>query len=101
MKVVIDIPEKTYHRIQALVSNDYFEHDICGDSMRRIASGTPLPKGCGDLVDRNAFDIDNLDRAYDDNFELDFGRLYTKDVENMIANIPAIIEADKESEVEE
>ena len=51
MQVVIDIPEKTYYRIQALVSSDYFEHDICGDSMQRIANGTPLPKGHGRLID--------------------------------------------------
>lgn len=48
MKIVIDIDEKTYRRIQALVNADYFEHDICGYSMQRIANGTPYedrPKG--------------------------------------------------------
>ena len=51
MKLVIDIPENTYKRIQALAINDYFEHDICGYSMQRIANGTPLPKGHGRLID--------------------------------------------------
>lgn len=51
IEVIVKIPEKTYKRIQALVRDDYFEHDICGDSMRRIADGTPLPKGHGDIVD--------------------------------------------------
>ena len=59
MQIVIDIPEKTYHRIQALVMDDYFEHDICGYSMRRIANGTPLPKGHGRLIDADAL-IDTL-----------------------------------------
>ena len=41
MKLIIDIPEETYRRIQALANVDYFEHDICGYSMKRIAKGTP------------------------------------------------------------
>lgn len=41
MKIVIDIDNETYGRIQALVNADYFEHDICGYSMQRIANGTP------------------------------------------------------------
>ena len=41
MKLIIDIPEETYRRIQALVNADYFEHDMCGCSMQRIANGTP------------------------------------------------------------
>lgn len=41
MKIVIDIDNETYGRIQALVNADYFEHDICGYSMKRIANGTP------------------------------------------------------------
>ena len=41
MKIVIDIDNETYARIQALVNADYFEHDICGYSMQRIANGTP------------------------------------------------------------
>ena len=48
MKIVIDINNETYGRIQALVNADYFEHDICGYSMKRIANGTPYeerPKG--------------------------------------------------------
>lgn len=42
MKLVIDIPENTYRQIQALARNGYFEHDICGNSMRRIANGKSL-----------------------------------------------------------
>lgn len=54
MKLVIDIPEEVYKRIQSLSNADYFEHDICGNSMRRIANGKPLPKGHGRLIDADA-----------------------------------------------
>ena len=52
MQLVIDIPENTYKQIQALARNNYFEHDICGNSMRRIANGTPIPEGAtnGDMI---------------------------------------------------
>ena len=55
IELVIKIPENTYRQIQALARNGYFEHDICGNSMRRIANGTPLPKGHGDLIDKREF----------------------------------------------
>ena len=51
IELVVKMPENTYRQIQALVRNGYFEHDICGNSMRRIANGTPLPKGHGRLKD--------------------------------------------------
>lgn len=54
MQIVIDIPENTYKQIQALSRSGYFEHDICGNSMRRIANGTPLPKGHGRIGDLDA-----------------------------------------------
>lgn len=53
IEVVIKMPKNTYRQIQALARNNYFEHDICGNSMRRIANGIPLPKGHGNLVDTN------------------------------------------------
>lgn len=86
MQIVIDIPENTYRQIQALVRNSYFDHDICGNSMRRIAKGTPLPKGHGDLVDRDA-----IWHAYDCS-EIEYTMI------NALDDAPTIIEADKESE---
>jgi len=51
IELVIKIPENTYRQIQALARNGYFEHDICGNSMRRIANGTPLtPDMLADLL---------------------------------------------------
>ena len=40
MKLIIDIPDDEYERIQPLV--EYTEHDIFGNSTRRIAEGTSL-----------------------------------------------------------
>ena len=54
--LIIKIPESTYRQIQALVRNDYFEHDICGNSMQRIANGKPLSKGHKRLIEDN-FDV--------------------------------------------
>ena len=60
MQLVIDIPENTYIQIQALARNNYFEHDICGNSMRRIANGTPLPRGHGRLIDVDAINLKDI-----------------------------------------
>ena len=53
IELVIKIPETAYRQIQALARNGYFEHHICGNSMRRIANGTPLPKGHGRIIDES------------------------------------------------
>lgn len=90
IELVIKIPEEDFERCKKRFQ---MRIDIMGDA---IANGTPLPKGHGRLIDSDALDIDNLNRAYGDNFELDFGRLYTTDVVDMIAKAPTIIEADKE-----
>lgn len=70
MKLVIEIDEDYY---------DLLKHGVyCGDDyvpIKIIVNGTPLPKGHGDLIDR--------DRAYEF---------------SSIEDMPAIIEADKESE---
>ena len=70
MKIVIDIDNETYGRIQALVNADYFEHDICGYSMQRIANGTPYeerPKG--EWVGINEY-IKHLEEETGDRYEV-------------------------------
>lgn len=67
MKLIIDIEEKTYRRIQALVNADYFEHDICGYSMQRIANGIPYeekPKYFPPCEDCNK-KMEEIRQAYD------------------------------------
>lgn len=97
IELVIKIPENTYHQIQALVRADYFEHDICGNSMRRIANGTPLPKGHGSLKD-----ADKLKRAFVMWSMAVQGNFTDADIASIIYNSKTIIEADKaESEDKE
>lgn len=45
MKIVIDIPESDYNRIMASNAVEYYE--------LKIAQGIVLPKGHGDLIDRD------------------------------------------------
>ena len=95
IELVIKIPEKDYKCLKESEGCRWSKSIIDG-----VINGTPLPKGHGRLIDSDALDIDNLNRAYGDNFELDFGRLYTTDVVDMIDNAPTLIEADT-SESEE
>lgn len=54
MKLVIDIPEDKYDliRMAAISGLGDFTYKI-------IANGTPLPKGHGDLIDRNSILCDD------------------------------------------
>lgn len=47
VEVVVKILENTLRLIKGLVRQGYFEHDICGSQMYRIANGTVIPKGHG------------------------------------------------------
>lgn len=96
MKLVIEIAEESYKEIKKIVAdrNDhYFLENI-------IANGTPLPKGHGDLIDRD--ELANDDRICEgiscadcpfENF-----RLHTCRMCNFVKSYPVIIEADKENE---
>lgn len=86
IELAIKIPENTYKRIQALVRDEYFEHDICGNSMQRIAHGTPLPKGHGRLIDTTNL-IEEVKARCDNPAQ----------VIEVINDEMAIIEADKEN----
>lgn len=88
IEVVIKMPKNTYRQIQALARNNYFEHDICGNSMRRIANGIPLPKGHGRLID-----ADRLIKAERMWYRLKNGDVACPKID--IENAPTIIEADK------
>lgn len=85
MKVIIDISEQLYQNIKDLPPSSTF--GLC--SYERlcmvILNGTPLPKGYGDLIDRDAYKKDMLDSR-----EFDFFKRLDMQ--------PTIIEADKESE---
>ena len=52
MQIVIDIPEEQYRTLNAKTQNDVV--DVVDNRLliNAIKNGTPLPKGHGDLIDR-------------------------------------------------
>ena len=90
MQILIEIPKEYYEALQEI------SDDNCIADMLIIKYGKPLPEHHSDLIERSSLDVDNLDRAYGPNCELDFGRLYTQDVIEMIERAPTIIPATKE-----
>lgn len=97
MKIVIDIPEEEYRCVQITghignttqVSNAIFD-------------GTPLPKGCGDLIDANYLkDVILLYNFHGNNKNIvpysdkRGYRLRQREVDEAIINAPVIIKADK------
>ena len=56
MQIVIDIPEAAYKLLQSDEGVDWLgaEHIL-----HAVSKGTPLPKGHGDLIDRNSILCDD------------------------------------------
>lgn len=82
MRIVIDIPEEVFDEIY----NDNY-YSLKGKAALRIGvrNGTPLPKGCGRLIDEN---------------ELCEGRVSNDPVVIAAKCTQTIVEADKEGEQE-
>ena len=99
MQVVIDIPEKMYQKIKNTSmlgrrSSKRFEYFL----FNVINTGTPLPKGHGDLIDADKF-IDILNNAQIKGLNTYEGLGRAKE---LLIETHTIIEADKaESEVQE
>lgn len=74
MKIVIDIPESDYNRIMASNTVEYYE--------LKIAQGIVLPKGHGDLIDR--------DVAY-----AEFDKACCSYEGGLLKYVPTVIPADK------
>lgn len=90
MQIVIDIKEEDYRFI-----HEYkFVPEVCILSLgRAIYNGTPLPKGHGDLIDRNK--IEYMKAIHD----LKYGEITASECATKIKySAPTIIEADKERE---
>ena len=85
MRIVIDIPDEHYKQICKNKEDAIIAHDTC----RRIAHGTPLPKGHGRLIDADKLEIDLewLVKIEDE--------IKTFDVLDMVTSFPTTIEADK------
>lgn len=52
MQIVIDIPNSLYANLQKIKNGSI----ACNRILDCVKNGTPLPKGHGDLIDRDAFD---------------------------------------------
>lgn len=82
MRIIIEIHEKDYQAIK----NGHIPFSV----LDAIMNGTPLPKGCGDLIDRDELEVDTEWNDYSDWFiSYSYGQ---------IADAPVIIPADKERE---
>ena len=88
MKVLIDIPEEAYNLLQ----NDGVDWLDTKHILDRVAKGTPLPKGHGDLIDRREL------KKYAYGVREWNGHTYRIIHEATVDDAQAIIEADKGSE---
>lgn len=88
MKIVIDIPEEDYKRIKRFTGATDYHITIA--LYEAVQNGTPLPKGHGDLIDRDSLELDCDWSDYYDGFSA-----YS---ESQVRLAPTIIEADKEDE---
>lgn len=90
MKLIIDINEDDYNFVKRQVADGITNSlKIC------ITNGTPIPKGHGDLIDRN--EIEYLKAIHD----LKWGRITAIECAKKIKySAPTIIEADTEESEE-
>lgn len=109
MKLVIEIDEVRYKDIQR-IAEVQLERNHFQTAEQIIASGTPLPKGYGRLIDADLLSTiftDQYPKNYMNEPELSgtvahFSLRYILQVLNSESCVPTIIEADKaESEDEE
>lgn len=56
-RIVIDIPDDNFKRIRELAEVNGISNNLMGYSLLAIAHGTVLPKGHGDLIDRDELKI--------------------------------------------
>ena len=81
MQMVIDITENEWEYLNKLCDNG----DILGHYERLIVNGTPLPKGHGDLIDRQSLINNGIEKGFCDWYD-------------EIKYASTIIEAEKEIE---
>ena len=87
MKRIVDIPDEMIEAFkQGCFGAKYNMFDFVG----YVLNGTELPKGHGDLIDKDKL-IFKLKNSYLDTFGMER-------VMNVLSELPTIIEADKESE---
>lgn len=87
MKIVIDIDEEDYKRIQD--TSDVF-NSLTSRTYSAIRNGTPLPENHGRLID--AYDMKDIEFINKGNYNS------TRTIREWIDSAPTIIEADMGSE---
>lgn len=90
MKIVIDITDEEYEDVKKTGGCYY-------DFGKAIYYGTPLPKGHGDLIDRNEAEK-IADKMFEHITSPLLNHIQTYDAYNIIRLTPTIIKADIESE---
>lgn len=92
MQIVIDMPEEMYRKYKMLDDNGITDKPI-----HYIANGKPLPKGHGDLIDRDKLleELMESDKNHAENSREET-LLYRN--RTIIREQPTIIGADKESD---
>ena len=86
MKLVIEIPDDVYkHTVER---SEYDTLSFGYSLMNAVANGKPLPKGHGDLIDRDTLEVDTEWDGYVDGF-ISYSQM-------QIESADVIIEADKE-----
>lgn len=88
MKIVVDVPDEEYESYALAIT-----FGMGSVAIRRILNGTPLPKGHGDLIDRN-----ELEECKEIMNTITGESKYAVRMDD-VRNMPTIIEADKEYDV--
>lgn len=93
MELVIEIPDHIKEELDKL--DEGCRHIDCWNITTAIMNGIPLPKGHGDLIDRNAL-ITELETDYHHSLSESGAHLFVE-ITSYIDDAETIIEADKES----
>lgn len=83
MKLIVDIPDDMFNRIQ----DDVYSTYDGVDSLKAVRNGTSLPKGHGRLIDADEIQFENTEFETYGDYCIAF---------DAIDNAPTIIEADRE-----
>lgn len=89
MRIVIEISEELFHTIHNVQNGSIASKTI----LNAVSNGTPIPKGCGRLID-----ADELKKEYPHDTDWDYPVNTNCSVVESIDNAETIIEADMESE---
>ena len=95
MKLVIDIDEKIYRDLQNRGLTGMLTAKECECMNEAIYNGTPLPKGHGDLIDRDEL-LNTLEKLEWIRTNCSVDEDNTNILENIICEVPTVIEADDE-----